>query len=192
MRAPSSFTRLLYFTQFPVILRDSSKVSKEEYYCKFRLVPFTEGPLEGLPDAQDQKTPWNSEARTDDKRETDYLRKEIMAIIKSQSRSNPKPYFRLQVRCKLKDGKEGESSNIDHRTLMKQLAYFWSDVGWEDEPWVDFATVTLTSAFDNTAQQQMQSNVANLPSCFSIIEPTWSSHPAWIMYARARVYPTIG
>ena len=150
-----------------------------EYYCKFRMVPYEEGPLEGLPNAKDQEHPWISAAKERDNREPDYLRTEIIGRLKTQSRRKPKPHFRLQIRFKKKQRVEEEQN----------FAMYWSDVSWEAEAWVDFATVTLTSPMDDTAQQQMRMNVSNLPPCLSIIEPTWSSHPAWVMHARAQIYP---
>ena len=143
------------------------------------MVPYEDGPLEGLPDANDQEHPWFPEAKGGDNRPPNYLRTEIIGRLKTQSRKKPKPHFRLQVRFKKRQNFETENN----------FAMFWSDVSWESEPWVEFATVTLTSPMDDTSQQQMRMNVSNLPPCMSIIEPTWSSHPAWIMHARTRIYP---
>ena len=181
VRAPSSFARLLYFSQFPVVLKDST-ISSSQYYCKFRMIPFEEGPIEGLPSVKDQEEPWNTKAKEDDNRDPDYLRKEIIGRLKTQSRKNPKPHFRLQARFKRKE----------HRlnTAEPNYAMYWSDVSWENEPWIDVATITLTGAMEDVSQKQLRMNVSNLPSCFSIEKPIWSSHPSWIMHARKEIYPT--
>ena len=144
------------------------------------MVPYEDGPLEGLLDVEDQETPWMSGPRDGDNRSPDYLMKEIMTRVNEQE--NPSPHFRLQIRCKQKPTKE--TKNIYY-------AMFWSDVSWENEPWEDFAIITLTSTLGDSAQQQMQMNVSNLPPCLSILKPTWSSHPAWIMHARTKIYPTL-
>ena len=145
------------------------------------MVPYEEGPLEGLPSVSDQEHPWITEAKAGDNRTPDYLRNEIIGRLKTQSRKNPKPHFRLQIRFKKKQ--KAENTN--------DFAMYWSDVSWESEAWVDFATITLSSSMDTASQQQMCMNVSNLPPCLSIIEPTWSSHPAWIMHARSKIYPVI-
>ena len=67
------------------------------------MVPFEEGPIEGLPSVQDQQEPWNTKAKKEDNRDLDYLRKEIIGRLKTQSRKNPKPHFRLQARFKKKE-----------------------------------------------------------------------------------------
>ena len=72
-----------------------------EYYCKFRMVPYEEGPLEGLPNAKDQEHPWISEVRGGDNRPPDYLMKEIVGRLKTQSRKKPKPHFRLHIQLGL-------------------------------------------------------------------------------------------
>ena len=145
------------------------------------MVPDVEGPLEGLLSAKDQHDPCDTAAKANDNREPDYLRKEIVGRLKTQSRRNPKPHFRLQVRFKKREFRRGD----------KNFAMFWSDVTWENEPWTDFATVTLTGAMDDTSQKQLRMNVANLPTCLSIEKPTWSSHPSWIMHARSQIYPAM-
>ena len=180
MRAPSSFSRLLYFSQFPVVIKDcSEKIPCAEYLCKFRMVPYEEGPLEGLPTVEEQEQPWIDGALEKDNREKDYLRKEIVGRLKTQSRKNPKPHFRLQIRFKKKPVAKNETN----------FALYWSDVSWENEPWVEYATLTLTAPMDDTAQKQIRCNVSNLPLCFSIEKPPWSSHPSWLMYARKEIYP---
>ena len=181
VRAPSSFARLLYFSQFPVLMKDST-ISPNEYYCKFRMIPFEGGPIEGLPSVKDQEEPWNIEAKPDDNRDHDYLRKEIIGRLKTQSRKNPKPHFRLQARFKKKEDRL--------TSTVPNFSMYWSDVSWEDEPWTDVATITLTGAMDDASQKQLRMNVSNLPSCFYIEKPIWSSHPSWIMYARKEIYPT--
>ena len=181
VRAPSSFARLLYFSQFPVLLKDAS-ISSSEYYCKFRMIPFEEGPIEGLPSVKDQEEPWNTKAHEEDNRDPEYLRKEIVGRLKTQSRKNPKPHFRIQCRFKKKEKRM--------TTDEPNFAMYWSDVSWENEPWIDFATITLTGAMDTASQQQLRMNVGNLPPCMSIEKPIWSSHPSWIMHARKEIYPT--
>ena len=146
------------------------------------MIPSEDGPLEGLPSSEDQEKPWLPQARPEDNRPPDYLRKEIVGRLKTQSRKKPKPHFRLQVRFKKKQIVKGDTNFV----------MYWSDVTWENEPWVDYATLTLTSQMDDTSQKQMRMNVKNLPPCLPIPKPIWSSHPAWIMHARSKIYPATG
>ena len=146
------------------------------------MVPYEDGPLEGLLDVNDQETPWKNGPREGDNRTPDYLRNEIIKRVNAQTHENPKPMFRVQVRCK-------EKTNDESKDVYAML---WSDVSWENEPWEDLAVITLNGTFCDSAQQQMQSNVSNLPPCLSILNPTWSSHPNWIFYARAKIYESAG
>ena len=53
VKGPSSYTKLHYYTKFPVLLTDCDGV---EYYCKFRLVPFDkDAEIEGLLNEEEQK-----------------------------------------------------------------------------------------------------------------------------------------
>ena len=52
VRGPSSYTRLHFYSKFPLLLTDSTGV---EHLAKFRLVPHEDGPFEGLLTEDQQK-----------------------------------------------------------------------------------------------------------------------------------------
>ena len=56
VRGPSSYTRLHFYSKFPILLTDTTG---QEHFCKFRLVPAEDGPFDGLlTQEQQRETTW--------------------------------------------------------------------------------------------------------------------------------------
>eukprot|EP00092_Neocalanus_flemingeri_P065524 GFUD01079698.1.p1 GENE.GFUD01079698.1~~GFUD01079698.1.p1 ORF type:complete len:1168 (+),score=312.67 GFUD01079698.1:40-3543(+) len=172
VKAPSSYSRLQYYIKFPLLLTEASGV---EHYCKFRIVPAEEGPLELMPE-ETQRTMWNRNADKDDKRPIDYLRREMKKRL-----SEGTVQFKLEVISKEKTGNE---SNI----------FFHPSSDWK-QPWKTLALINLTETVDDERMWWgdgriggWAGNPGDLPPGLSIIEPVNSQDANWINWARSEIY----
>jgi arachidonate 5-lipoxygenase len=171
-RAPTSYSHLSYYSQVSLQLTDKSG---DCHYVRFRLCPDDpEEPESGLPDAEDQKTPWNSEsARKGDSRPPDYLKKEYKDKL-----DNGCVKYHLQIQIY-----NGDKDSEDVFNIGKP----WD---LERSPWIDLANITIFQSLSTNIVQRMGYNIAHLPDCLSIPEAQSSSDYRSIGYMRPWIYAT--
>ena len=167
VRGPSSYTRLHFYSKFPVLLTDTSG---QEHFCKFRLVPAVDGPFDGLLTKGQQREIWSVEADPNDPRPTDYLRTELHSRIKEGASTQ----FRVEVMTKLKTGNEN-------------ALFFYPSADWK-EPWRPMALVSLTEALTTDQLKTISGNPQTLPKGMSILNPINSFDPNWINWSRKEIY----
>ena len=168
IKGPSSYTKLHYYTKFPILLTNSDGM---EHYCKFRLVPFDkESEIEGLLTEAEQKEVWKRAADPDDDRSKDYLRKELQRRVKESGET----MFRLEIMTKAKTGQE-------------QQCFFHPSADWRSS-WEDLAFLNLDDILTTDEMRNLWGAPGNLPSGLSLIKPINSCDPNWTNYARHEIY----
>ena len=170
VKGPSSYTKLHYYTKFPVLLTDCHGV---EYYCKFRLVPFDkDAEIEGLLNEEEQKNIWKRAPDPKDCRRPDYLRMELQQRI--EDGGDDCPAMRLEIMTKAKTG-------------LEQQRFFHPSADWRC-PWEDLAVVKFEGVLNTDEMRNIWGAPGNLPSGLSLIKPINSCDPNWTMYARNEIY----
>ena len=167
VRAPPSYTRLHYYSKFPVLLTDTTG---QEHFCKFRLVPAEDGPFEGLLTEEQQREIWIVEADPNDPRTPDYLRTELHSRIEEGIPTQ----FRVEVMTKQKTGSEN-------------ALVFYPSADWK-EPWRPMALVELTEVLTTDQLRTLSGNPHTLPQGMSILNPVNSFDPNWINWSRKEIY----
>ena len=172
VKAPSSYSRLQYYLKYPLLLTEKSGA---EHYCKFRIVPSEDGPLELIPE-ETQRAIWNRDADKDDNRPIDYLRKEMKEKL-----SDGTVKFKLEM---ISQEKTGNKSRI----------FFHPSSDWK-QPWKTLALINLTKTVDDERSwwgdgriSGWAGNPGDLPPGLSIIEPVNSQDTNWINWARSELY----
>ena len=173
VKGPSSYTKLHFYTKFPVLLTDDNGM---EHFCKFRLVPFDKSSeIEGLLTEAEQKEVWKRAADPEDGRSEDYLRMELQQKLKKEkSKGSSEFHFRLEIMTKAKTGQE-------------QQCFFHPSADWRS-PWEDLALVKLDNVLTTDEMRNLWGAPGNLPPGLSLIKPINSSDPNWINYARHEIY----
>ena len=167
IKGPSSYTKLHYYTKFPILLTDSNGL---EHYCKFRLVPFDrDSEIEGLLTEDDQREIWKRAADPQDGRSKDYLRTELHSRAK-----DGETHFRLEIMTKAKTG-------------LEEQRFFHPSADWRS-PWEDLALLNLDGTLTTEEMRNLWGAPGNLPSGLSLIKPINSSDPNWTTYARNEIY----
>ena len=141
-RAPSSFTRLHYYSKLVMAFRGKDGVLRG---VRYRLLPGDPGPEDGLPSPEDEQHPWVLERLEEERRPEDYLRLEL----KDRLALGPVVY-RLQLQ--LHDLGEDEAI-CDASELWDEREY----------PWMDLASVTLDQALPDSQTERLR---------FSLAKPT--------------------
>ena len=167
VRGPSSYTRLHFYSKFPMLLTDTTG---KEHFCKFRLVPAEDGPFEGLLTEKQQREIWNVEADANDPRAPDYLRDELHYRI----REGTPTQFRVEVMTKVKTGTEN-------------ALFFYPSADWK-EPWRPMALVDLTETLTTDQLRTISGNPHTLPKGISILNPVNSFDPNWVNWSRNEIY----
>jgi len=167
VRGPSSYTRLHFYSKFPILLTDTTG---QEHFCKFRLVPAEDGPFDGLLTEEQQREIWNVAAAANDPRAPDYLRDELHHRIKEGTPTQ----FRVEVMTKTKTGREN-------------ALFFYPSADWK-EPWRPMALVELTEALTTDQLRTISGNPHVLPKGMSILDPVNSFDPNWINWSRKEIY----
>ena len=142
VRGPSSYTRLHFYSKFPILLTDTTG---QEHFCKFRLVPAEDGPFDGLLTQAQQREIWVVEADPNDPRPPDYLRTELHSRIKEGTPTQ----LRVEVMTKLKTGTEN-------------ALFFYPSADWK-EPWRPMALVNLTEALVEKIEDHLERVPCDLP-----------------------------
>ena len=176
-RAPESFTQLHYYSQ---TCRHFWSLDGKKRYCKFRLVPYGNGPFSGVgpepfkASEEDQQRIANGyftdNGRLEgEKREKDYLRKEFVARVESGVVK-----YRLQVQ--LYEAKAADTHEVFN--LHKR---------W-DAPFLDVGIVTVFAPMVDYETENTSFAVHNTPDCLSFIKPVSPVDYNSLNWIRARIY----
>jgi hypothetical protein len=164
-RGPSSYSHLKFYSQMTFEMNDDNLV-------RFRLIPHDYNQQEsGLPDDEDQQTPWDYQALDDDDREPNYLKTEYKRRL-----SETPIAYRLQIQI--------------HSGLTKDLELYNMGKVWDEIkcPWNDLAEITIFRYLEDHIIERTCYNVSHLPECLVLPEsPSYQDYRS-IGHLRREVY----
>ena len=177
-RAPDSYALLQYHTQLVRLWRGTNAGPVESRRCRLRLVPedVTES---GLPDAQDEDTPWQIERRTDEQRPPDYLRAEMAERLAAGP-------VRMRLQVQISPGLAQERPDIEDA-----LAWYDATVDWP-VPWVDLGTLVLDKALPTAATEYLSFDPGHGAGVLTTpLSPSWTD-PRSLAATQDRVVRWVG
>lgn len=177
-RAPASYAELHYYTQLVRLWRGANNGPIESRRCRLRLVP-EDGAESGLPDVQDQDTPWDVARRGDESRSPDYLRSEFDARIVAGG-----VRLRLQVQI-------SPAIDEDEPDVEDALAWYDATVDW-DLPWLDVGTLVLDKGLPPAAGEFLRFDPGNGAGVIvTPLSPSWTD-PRSLAATQDRVVKWVG
>ena len=178
-RAPNSYCDLHYYSQ---TCREFNALDGRKRYCKFRLVPYGDGPGTEVkdepskPNLEDQHTITTTHMMkcrrsAEEKRPTDYLRREFIERVGSSSIK-----YRLQIQ--LYEAKSTDTSEV-----------FNPNRSW-DTTFHDVGVLSLHSPLPDSFIENCSFAMARTPNCLSLLPATCAEDYNSLNYTRASVYKT--
>eukprot|EP00118_Oscarella_pearsei_P020634 m.224919 g.224919 ORF g.224919 m.224919 type:complete len:1044 (+) comp40007_c1_seq1:153-3284(+) len=172
-RAPSSYSKLSYYSQITMELMDEGGM---KHHVRFRLIPADySGQDDGMLDERDQRNyaEESDTPREGDDRPPNYLKTEFGSLLADGG----EVHYVLQIQ--VRDVVPGESIEVYNMGREWNLS---------KSPWLDVARVTLFRELHADLTERLQFNVANLPGCISNPEPPSFHDYRSIAYLRESIY----
>jgi hypothetical protein len=149
-RAPSSYTRLYFYSQ---IVRWWMEPTGALHLARYRLAPDDLGPESGLPSAEDVKHIWDRGRLPDAEGGPAYLRSELLDRVRHHAP------VKLRFQVQLKPG---------HTDLERE--WYDATVDWpeDDHPWMDVGTVSLETVVSPDDCERLGFDPWNHPASFGV------------------------
>lgn len=165
-RAPESFALLSYHQQ---IVLEWLKPSASHCLVRFRLVPTgkTSPEQQGLPDQQDLGELWQHERRSDETRQTDYLRQELVYRVARCAQSKA-------------EGKDPDKDDIVRFELQAQfhqpevndsLDWYDASLEWSACEWLSLGILELDAPMPETHVDGVSFNPFHIPRSLRLPRP---------------------
>ena len=176
-RCPETYAQLTYYSQ---TCRSFNSLDGKKRYCKFRAVPYGDGPFTEVepepfkPNEADQERivtkPMMSHRRLDtETRPTDYLRTEFKNRVR-------KGVVRYRLQIQLYEAQANDTDEV-----------FNANKAW-GTPFHDLGILTMHTPMNDYEMDQTSFNIKNCPKCIALIEPKNAYDYNTINWTRAAVY----